>query len=194
MASGNIRDAGFARGLIRALSETVAIDPATAGHCRAKAMCGHPLGAVDGDVAIVVQSPMTGGNTLLIVEREGSGPGNERNILKWFHVVRSQSPITIRATYGTIDTPAYDRVELLLAFTRTFRWEQSDFEKTAGFCSLLAELVNRECEQVGLKFTVRVACCPGVIDSDGWERCGEHFGQIIAKRLVSSPGLSQAVV
>ena len=76
-------------------------------------------------------------------------------------------------------------IELLLAFTRPQPeqnkdgWGQSDFDKTVGFCKLLAELVNHECERTGLRFKVRVEKYHEAVPHDGWEQCGEHFGRLL---------------
>ena len=184
-ASGTVRDASFATGFLRVIARTPDICVNLLGHCRAKAQSNAPLGAVDGDVAVVFRNRHSPGNTLLIVEREGSAPGNERNILKWFEAIRAGNAISICQFGKAIGPFEYAGLELLLAFARPQAaqnkdgWGQSDFEKTVGFCKILAELVNHECERTSLLFKVRVEKCSEAIADDCWEKCGEHFGQLV---------------
>ena len=180
-ASGNKRDAEFANGFLDVLNGHVSLLNGTSAHCRPKAMLGTPFGAVTGDLACVYESPDRNGNTLLIVEREGSAPGNERNILKWFHPLKRGGKIDVFRGQSIVQCK-FDRVSLLLAFARNKKWGVSDFKKTSAFCDLLAEIVNDYGrEDTCLPFSARVATFDGAVDEDQWDECGRYFGDLAIK-------------
>lgn len=190
--SGSKRDSQFATGFLSELTANQNVQVATMMHCRAKASLGKPLGAIDGDVAVIYQT--SGRWKLLIVEREGSAPGNERNILKWYHALNAGIDISTntsndqadskqnrpnRTEIDLLEEPQFQSVDLLLAFTRTEGWSESDFNKTAAFCGILAELVNSQCRQDGLELSVRVEKFPSVVGDSEWEGCGRYFARFV---------------
>ena len=112
--------------------------------------------------------------SLLIVEREGSAPGNERNILKWFQAVRGGHRIKLDSGTGPVAVNP-DRIVLLLCFARPDprKWSESDFMKTARFCTMLAELVERDLREHTPQFKVHIETRSYAVTD--WVACGRDF-------------------
>ena len=142
----------FAKTLV---SFGIRISAGEGGRFRPVARLSKPLGRSEGDVGFVVES---GNNpivrTMLIVEREGSAPGNERNILKWLATAKSKETIYLRSNGFDIN-PKYERVHVLLCFGRSEKWNTSDFQRTAEYCSVLAKLVNKSTVRDQLMVTIQ---------------------------------------
>jgi hypothetical protein len=168
-------DASFAEGLITTLAGFVTpLRGTESGHWRPMADLGAPYGGVIGDASLFYSSAQYPGESLLIAEREGSAPGNERNILKWYQAIRGQHRIRLDSGTGPIEVhPA--RVVLVLCFARPdpSKWSESDFQKTAGFCSILAELVGRDLRVHTPRFEVHTDL-RSYAASD-WVACGRDF-------------------
>src|SRR4051794_27725284 len=99
-SSGSASDALFAEAVLQSLSAHTDAFESYRLHRRAVADCGPPFGRVDGDFALFRFGQGDAGGTLLIVEPEGSGPGNERNILKWHRVVKEGREISLKDASG----------------------------------------------------------------------------------------------
>ena len=176
-ASGNARDAEFAEGLLTVLSGHSQLLKGTSEHSRPKADLGQPFGRVAGDVCCLYRKPNSDETRMLIVEREGSAPGNERNILKWYRALSNGKSIWVDNQNGPIQCDV-SNVVLLLAFGRPTGWDTSDFEKTVAFCELLGSTLN---ENTAIPMTIHVNKFPGVVED--WKECGRHFGTIAAEIL-----------
>jgi hypothetical protein len=168
-----LSDTEFANGVIAALSGVVTpLQGTEVGHWRPKAKLGHPLGKITGDGALLFSTPRHQAESLLIIEREGSAPGNERSILKWHRAVRTGTPITLERKGSVIKaTPA--RILLLLCFARVIPegWSESDFLKTAEFCKELAELIVRDPLVHSPPLEVRVEVRSYAVQD--WTACGQ---------------------
>lgn len=80
--SGNATDSAFAEGFLAAIAQDKSLrfvvpDNPTE-HWRPTADLNSPLGRIVGDISLLIRKPSESTNTLLVVEREGSAPGNER--------------------------------------------------------------------------------------------------------------------
>ena len=178
--SGHALDSQFATGVLDVLSEHLEIVHSSSGHWRPKADLGKPYGKITGDLCCCFTQPGQEGYSLLIIEREGSGPGNERNILKWYRAVQQRVVVSIDDGRQRIEVrPA--RVLLAMAFMRPPGWDQSDFEKTAAFSELLGDLLNMHAAFSEPTFSVvveryaqQLECC---------ESCGRDMAISILKRL-----------
>lgn len=178
--SGALRDKQFAAGLLSELSQKLTLVVGASGHWRPQADLGRPWGKITGDFGCCFTSPSQAGQTLLIVERESSGPGNERNILKWYEAVRAGVPITLAAGGEKIALKP-DRIILCLAFMRPASWDPSDFAKTAAFCEVLAGLVNTAPATTGPPLVVIVERYASQLDC--CEACGRDMAHDIFRRL-----------
>jgi hypothetical protein len=178
--SGHVLDGQFAAGMLAVLSNELQIVFGSSGHWRPKADLGRPWGKVTGDFCCCFSRPGSSGYSLLIIEREGSAPGNERNILKWFQAIRLRAAISMDDGRQRIElTP--DRIVLGLAFVRPGGWDLSDFDKTVAFCELLAEIVNTQCSDNQPSFSVVVERYGQLLDC--CETCGRDMAHIILSRL-----------
>lgn len=154
------------------------------GRFRPIARLSRPLGRSEGDVGFVVEygnKPTV--RTILIVEREGSSPGNERNILKWFAAMKSNVTIYLRSN-GVDTNPEYDRIHVLLCFGRTEKWGKSDFERTADYCSVLARLVNNS--TVEDQFVVTIQAVSSIALS--WEDLGTAHAKDFLPKIAAKIG------
>lgn len=181
--SGHLLDAQFAEGFLAGFAvseEGIKIATGTDGHWRPKANLGEPFGKVSGDVGCTCLLRGADGETLLIVEREGSAPGNERNILKWFRVVETGTDIWLdNGAQRTGCDP--ESILVILAFGRPANWSQSDFDKTVGFCELLAETVNRVQSGRDTRLTVNVEKVDATVED--WRQAGREIGDRVLSRL-----------
>lgn len=177
-SSGHQSDAQFASGFLNGLAERIDTFAGGDGHWRPRANLEVPYGRVDGDVAFGCRLSNFDGDTLVIVEREGSGPGNERNILKWYQATESRADIYLVNGGNTIQRN-WSSVILMLAFARPAGWSASDFGKTVGFCRLLGDLINRNSN-----LTVIVEAWEGA--AEDWQLVGEYHGRKLVERLKQS--------
>ena len=96
MVSGRQRDSQFARGFLSSLKAAGTQIVSTGDQMfRPVVTLEPPMGRAEGDVAIVISDDSLGA-TLVVIEREGSGPGNERNLLKWYAALRQHREIPLR--------------------------------------------------------------------------------------------------
>ena len=168
--TGHQSDADFALGLLSVLNSGQCVTEEETNHFRPISNLEIPFGRICGDVGRILQS--NGKNKLLIVEREGSAPGNERNILKWHHAIFTKSPIFLSDGMTSLPCDSDLPILLVLAFGRTAKWAMSDFEKTFAFCKLLADVVNREHSQDRFRVLVSKRD-PEITD---WRVHGEETG------------------
>ncbi len=179
--SGSATDARFADGFLAAIQEADHLNlDVTLQHWRPVADLPLPFGRIIGDLGLLFHSPAHSSKTLLIVEREGSGPGNERNILKWFQAVNAAHPVRLDA-HGEQISCEQAAVILLLAFCRPPDWGVSDFDKSFAFCEVLARITN-ECSVVAnTPMTIVVRRYPSEVGD--WEHCGRHFADQVLQLL-----------
>jgi hypothetical protein len=186
-ASGSKRDTKFAKGFLRKFNSSHEPDSDYA-HCRSRSRCGSDFGTVDGDVSLLFLDDR-GRNRLLVVEREGSGPGNERNILKWYQAVIGSSEILLHDGKRTLPHSSYDYFDLCLYFTRPQNesgkesWGLSDFRKTVAYCRLLADLVNQQSERDLLMFKVHVEIYKAIVPESDWEIAGAACAEVLLNKL-----------
>ena len=174
--SGHQLDAQFAEGFLTTLSSRLAVRQGATGHWRPEARLDVPLGRVTGDLGFTFDG--SDGETLLIVEREGSAPGNERNILKWVAALDSGAVIRLKSGPSLIECSP-SAVILLLAFGRSAKWDRTDFEKTIAFCDMLAEFVNkRDCNN-SVPLRVLVNASPALVSD--WQECGSWMAERFAE-------------
>jgi hypothetical protein len=183
-ASGRILDGKFAVGFLSALvkQDGAHFRNISTEHWRPVAMLDRPFGKVEGDLGVVI-GPTTSGdksNILLVVEREGSAPGNERSLLKWFEAARQVAQIILtRNSIKQVVTPS--KIVLVAAFCATPEWYGSDFDKTVAFCKSLADIINDTKIQMGYPLTVEVQQMPSKVMD--WNAAGYEFGRRAADYL-----------
>lgn len=182
-ASGHQADAAFADAFIKEFRKLATVVAGVDGHWRPTASLAKPLGKVDGDVACVCRLPDAEGDVLVVVEREGSAPGNERNILKWYRAIVDGPGILLKRGAET-EAPRYTRVFLLLAFGRSEKWGDSDFKKTAAFCRFLGETLS--CRVHELPFHVEVVESDTIVED--WPRFGAGVAKAAADLLSATYG------
>ena len=177
--NGNQADAEFAGGFLSAVGSAVAVKPSLE-HWRPTADLESPFGRVQGDLGFFVGDGASG-VTLVIVEREGSAPGNERNALKWYTALRGAREVYLRRD-GKNATGSYDTVLLWMAFGRSRSWGRSDFEKTVGFCGLLARILSHPAGDLGpdLRIIVQAVSSDEV---DDWREVGREQGNALLREL-----------
>jgi hypothetical protein len=142
MPSGRQRDSQFAHGFLSSLntSDTQIVRTSDQMY-RSVVTLEPPMGRIEGDVAVVISDPESPGATMVIIEREGSGPGNERNLLKWYAALRQHKSISLRRNGNDIEIE-WSRMLVILAFGRSESWDRTDYDKTVAYCSELARLLN----------------------------------------------------
>lgn len=168
-------DASFADGLITTLAGLVTPRHGTqTGHWRPMADLGPPYGVVIGDAGFIYSAPQHPGESLLIAEREGSAPGNERNILKWYQTIRGKHRIRLDSGTGPIEIHP-NRIVLVLCFARPDpkTWSESDFQKTVGFCAVLADLVGKDLQDHAPRFEAHTDMRSYSVTD--WVDCGRDF-------------------
>ena len=176
--SGAICDFEFANGLVTALAGFVTpLRGTQTGHWRPEADLGSPFGVAKGDGSLVYSTSQAPGVSLLVVEREGSAPGNERHILKWYQAVKERKLVRLISNTGVIDIVP-DRIVLLQCFARTNvngdkAWSESDFLKTAGFYSMLGSLVERDLQGHTPHLEIHIDSRSYPVDD--WLACGRDF-------------------
>jgi hypothetical protein len=173
---GRLSDSEFASGFTSELATKLRILQGTeVGHWRPTANLGPPFGSIEADAGVTFSKEHGSATTMLIVEREASSPGNERNILKWYQAVRHGHMIDLKSGNRCI-TPTIDDIILLLCFARAdpSKWADSDFRKTVQFCSALAGLVSNDLRNHTPSCTVRVDAISHPIVN--WQVCGSEFG------------------
>lgn len=142
MVGGRQRDSQFARGFLSCLNTSGTQIVRTGDQMyRSVVTLEPPMGRIEGDVAVVISDDESPGATLVIIEREGSGPGNERNLLKWYAALRQHNNISLRRNGNDLEIQ-WSRMLVLLAFGRSESWDRTDYDKTVAFCSELARLLN----------------------------------------------------
>lgn len=183
-ASGRQRDAVFAAGVLGALREAPGLEfwPSLE-HWRPIVRMGDALGTAEGDLGLLVRHTGDQGWTLLIVEREGSAPGNERSILKWREALRRGDPIWLRCGQRgeEVAKARPRRALLLLVFGSSERWRGTPYAGTVAFCRALAEMVNEAGPVGGVTLRVRVEDAGS--DVEDWRACGGRFGREVASLL-----------
>lgn len=181
MQSGSLIDTEFATGFLAAFTQTdVLLSSYAQEHWRPISSLGMPLGKVIGDIGFTFRKRDALSDTLLIVEREGSGPGNERNILKWFETIRKYHQIfLIKGNQQYLCQT--DHIILYLAFCHSGGWSNSDFQKTVAFCDILATLVNQETQKDGVSFEVLIDHYQTKVSD--WKQCGAHFAKTILQKI-----------
>jgi len=174
---GRQADKGFSAGVIAGLRTAgCTFGIGSDDHWRPSVLLPQPFGRVEGDFGVQVIRRTTPKPMLLLIEREASAPGNERNILKWLPAWRKHMPVELRRGADTVTVP-FDDAVLALVFGRpTAKWSKSDFDKTVAFCGLLADSVQR---WEGLNVVVHVLPEP----LQDWERAGFQAGSALSKRL-----------
>lgn len=123
--------------------------------------------------------------TLLIVEREGSAPGNERSILKWHEALRREASVELRyrsQMRHAVEVGAQQAM-LLLAFGQSTSWSGTSYVDTVAFCEVLADMVNMAPQLSGIALRVHVADFGAAVTD--WQLCGKHFGRDILGLLES---------
>ena len=172
MLSGRQLDAQFAEGFL-ASAQGGRAEGHASQHWRPVADLGPLLGKTEGDAALFVDDD-SARNTLVVVEREGSAPGNERNALKWYQAVLGGHEIRLRSRGKETGRP-YDRVIVWMAFGRSSKWPENDFSKTVEFCRLQAPVLNNGGERLApsFKVVVRALSMDPVVD---WRECGRAHG------------------
>ncbi len=183
--TGHQSDANFASGLLSVLNSGQCLAVGATNHFRPIANLEFPFGRICGDVGCIFQT--NGNNKLLIVEREGSAPGNERNILKWHHAISSKSPILLSDGITSLPCDSGLPILLVLAFGRTAKWAISDYQKTFAFCKLLADVVNREHSQDIL----RVLVLKSDHETTDWRVHGEQAGRAIIDSLPNANDIQE---
>jgi hypothetical protein len=179
--SGSAADSAFAEGFLAAIAQDKSLCfIVRPEHWRPISNLKLPLGQVEGDIGLLIRKPSESTNTLLVVEREGSAPGNERNILKWFEAVRGSYNIALLRPNQKV-TCDFNRIILLLAFCRPSKWPLSDFQKTASFCEIFGTLVNQY--PFGRTISFTTVCLKYPTEVADWRECGRHFGAEIIRYL-----------
>ena len=142
MANGRQRDSQFADGFVNHLKASGSKIGNTGDQMyRPVVVLEPPMGRAEGDVAVVISDEKSPEITLVIVEREGSAPGNERNLLKWHAALRQHKVISFRSKGIDLEIK-WSKMLVLLAFGRSESWDPTDYQKTVAFCSGLASLLN----------------------------------------------------
>lgn len=176
--SGHAIDALFASSFLATMSESLPICSGRDGHWRPKAKLPPPFGSIASDFGCSFRGPK--GEILLIVEREGSAPGNERNILKWHAAVSRGAELYLESGSQRIRCRP-DAVLLVLAFGRPPKWDRSDFEKTVAFCELLAEIINRQ--DLSGRTPLRVLVRKYPPEASDWKECACWMAQQVLAAL-----------
>ena len=179
MVSGRKRDSQFAKGFLSVL-EVSGLKAVTSGHqiFRPVVTLESPMGRIEGDAAFVICDDGTLKRTLVVVEREGSGPGNERNLLKWYAASRQGKEIFLRGN-GVEFKIEWSRLLVLLAFGRSVAWDRSDYTKTVAFCREFADLLNQVVATENPSIQFRIQSSQGPVD-DWVSEGGEHAAQLIS--------------
>jgi hypothetical protein len=179
--SGSVTDSAFADGFLTAVRRRSQLSlHHPLDHWRPIADLPLPFGRVIGDLGLLFDSQTHPAKTVLIVEREGSGPGNERNILKWFQAIRGSHLISLDA-HGQKISCEQAVVMLLLAFCRPSGWPKKDFDKTFAFCEVLAHLANESAATTHLPMTTLVQRYPAEVDD--WKQCGRYFAEQVLQQV-----------
>jgi len=176
--SGHERDLLFGEGFIKGLCESdiEVLGGMNVGD-RPVARLSSPLNWVKGDAVALVRHPVTGGQLLIIAERESSGPGNERNALKWFEAVTDQAEMRIRG--GGRDKAVHpDSTVVLMAFGPSKSWSRSDCEKTIAFTERLKAHLNG---LSGDALSIEVQGEADVVDN--WKKMGRDHAKKLARKL-----------
>lgn len=181
ITSGRAADAAFAEGFLAACAAHPALHETSHTHVRPLAHLGPPYGRAEGDVGLLL--PSAGGTQrLLIVEREGSGPGNERSILKWYAALQYGVPIVLYAAGQTAAVGNVDIV-LLLAFGRTPSFSANDYHKTVAYCRVITDLLTYAAPHLPVRLDVRVEAAPDLISD--WHAYGHEVGARVLPELLS---------
>ena len=153
---GRAADSEFAAGILESLGPSLSgsenrIDSQVP---RPVAQVPLPFGRVEGDAAFILKDSADQ-RTLLIVEREASAPGNERNLLKWFECYKSGAEVSLR--HGSVNVPpSASKTIVLLCFGIGSReWTRSDYLKTVAFSERLASLLNEQLKQSQVSFAIQ---------------------------------------
>ena len=183
MVSGRQRDSQFADGFLSHLKASGSKIGDTGDQMyRPVVSLDSPMGRAEGDVAVVIADDETSEATLVIVEREGSGPGNERNLLKWYAALRQNREIPLRNNGIDLEIK-WTRVLVILAFGRSELWDLTDYEKTVAFCNQLAGLLNEAVisENLPGKFKIQNSQNP----IEDWVSEGRrHAGQLLSSLTI----------
>ena len=141
---------GFISGLTRGgLNAEFWVEEATRPVCSSE----RPLGRAKGDGGFLIHD--ANGPSLVILELEASGPGNERNIMKWATPAGIKSTLRIRpGTYGEPREFAAIDVVLCFGLPEFSDWSASDFKKTVAHCDFLAGTMNDRLRNSPIRFTV----------------------------------------
>jgi len=168
----NQRDKEFAQGFMAGIREALDIEEAN-GCPILKDIPG--IGRVEGDLGCVYKDA-NGSRVLLIVEREGSGPGNEWNLIKW--AMAAEQCLFPKVVLRTVQEPLKvvhpDRVVLVLVFGRSESWK-SGFDRTIESCKWLSKVLNGHLVNLPIRIHT-------YIDSDNawpvpnWEEFGRAMG------------------
>lgn len=143
---------------------------------------GPPLGRAKGDGGFLIHDATE--TSLVILELEASGPGNERNIMKWAVPASKETPIRIQpGTYGEPEEFATIDVVLCFGLPEFSNWSNSDFEKTIAHCEFLAETMNARLLNSNIRFTV--------ISADQRVESWSDFGRIAATQYAAQRALSR---
>lgn len=183
--SGTHEDKRFAEGFLEELRHCTGLSlPDDLSHWRPFADLGSPRGSVFGDLGVVLGIGSDQARALLIVEREGSGPGNERSILKWWQALRSSAEIRLKRDTETMSLPGdVNDIFVALVFGRSAGWQSSDFDKTIAFCSDLAQLATVDLWNRRCRGAFNVTSSPGAVED--WNGFGKQLCSPIVKAMQS---------
>jgi hypothetical protein len=179
--SGAVADALFADGFLGALRASSAVCGYADSQWRPVARLSPPYGSIIGDVAVTFRRPADQRDVLLIVEREGSAPGNERNILKWVEARRCGAPIVL-TQLANHTAVSVQEIQLVLAFGRPAGWPPSDFAKAVAFCRLLTDMANAQRSASAIPMHVTVLN-PTLVAVD-WQRHGREVAQLVLEQII----------
>jgi hypothetical protein len=173
--SGPKNDASWGDGILTTLNAVFQLECGTASHHRAFVDAGKPLYKQKSDLAVLHRS------CLVIVEREGSGPGNIHDVVRWFLAVSNNLRIRLMPNQSG-ERPRnceYNSVKVVLAFGRGSKWDAADFTKTIAYCQALADTLTTCRTPMPLSF--HMLEYPSCVTD--WHEAGLHFGERIAELL-----------
>lgn len=142
------------------------------------------FGQPEGDGAFIVEDD--NGVSLVILELEASGPGNERNIVKWCAQYSANQALLIQLRNRGILTE-YKRVDVVVCFGRELNkdgedpWGSGAFLRAVAHAEYLAGILNDLPGNESLNFTV--IGTPKLVD------CFEDFGRDAAAQYSDQLGV-----
>ena len=181
-ASGRERDREFARGYLSTLTDyQSSIAETVQSHFRPLSHTKPPYGTTEGDIGFVINKNEQ--SILVIIERESSFPGNERNLLKWYNTIDSGQPLLLKRE-ETILTVSTSFIIVSQCFCTPKGSMEEEFLKTHAYCKVLADLIVDHFLRCNRTISLDIQKQDDPVKS--WYCCGEYFGKkFIEKYLLS---------